>query len=83
MRNRIAATKCRARAQAAATQLEAEERAARLENRRLSMSKQELHNEVLQLKNELLRHAECDSPLHSEISCPASLAIFGRIGIRG
>ncbi|GAB1310600.1 Transcription factor atf21 [Madurella fahalii] len=61
-RNRAAASRYRAKTQAAFAQLEAEEREASERHRSLLACAGRLRDEVFQLKNELLRHADCDCP---------------------
>jgi hypothetical protein len=62
-RNRAAASRYRAKTQAAFAQLEAEEREASVRNQSLLACAGQLRDEVFQLKNELLRHADCECPL--------------------
>ncbi len=62
-RNRVAATRSRAKAQAAIAQLEAAEQCKRLENQQLLSVKEQLRNEILFLRHEILRHAICDCPM--------------------
>lgn len=62
-RNRAAASRYRAKTQAALAQLEASEREARLRRQVLLARAGRLRDEVFALKNELLRHAGCDCPL--------------------
>ncbi|KAK4144419.1 uncharacterized protein C8A04DRAFT_27876 [Dichotomopilus funicola] len=63
VRNRAAATRYRAKTQAAAARLEADERAAEERNRTLVARVGELQDEVFRLKDEVLRHANCHCPL--------------------
>lgn len=62
-RNRAAASRYRAKTQAAFAQLEVEEREVSERRQSLLASASRLRDEVFQLKNELLRHADCDCPL--------------------
>ncbi|KAL2021628.1 hypothetical protein VTK56DRAFT_6981 [Thermocarpiscus australiensis] len=62
-RNRAAASRYRAKTQAAFAQLEAEEREVSVRRQSLLAAADRLRGEVFQLKNELLRHADCDCPL--------------------
>lgn len=62
-RNRAAASRYRAKTQAAFAQLEAEEHDASARNQTLLACAGQLRDEVFQLKNELLRHADCECPL--------------------
>jgi hypothetical protein len=63
LRNRVAASKCRAKTQLATKQLEADEKAVSTKRAILSMHAAQLRDEVLLLRNEVLRHAGCDSPV--------------------
>ncbi|KUI67523.1 Transcription factor atf21 [Cytospora mali] len=60
-RNRMAATKCRARAKAATAELEATERETESQHQELSAEASSLQTEVLALKNEVLMHGNCDN----------------------
>lgn len=60
-RNRLAATKCRAKTKLAVAGLEATERALHAEHVELSRTVMDLRDEVLSLKNQLLLHANCNS----------------------
>jgi len=59
-RNRIAATKCRAKTKAAMAELEATEKAMCTKHYQLSTAVMGLREEVLMLKSELLKHGNCD-----------------------
>ncbi|KAH8754869.1 hypothetical protein F5883DRAFT_650346 [Diaporthe sp. PMI_573] len=59
-RNSMAARKCRAKTKAAVADLEATEKAMCTEHYRLSTTVTGLREEVLMLKNELLKHGNCD-----------------------
>ncbi|KAJ0114761.1 hypothetical protein J7T55_004502 [Diaporthe amygdali] len=59
-RNRNAAVKCRAKTKAAATSLEATERAESLRHQQLSATFRGLQAEVFVLKTELLQHGNCE-----------------------
>lgn len=58
-RNRMAATKCRAKSKAAISQLEEDERAVTEERNNLFAQKEVLVDEVLNLRMELIRHGHC------------------------
>ncbi|CAK7199772.1 hypothetical protein SEUCBS139899_002455 [Sporothrix eucalyptigena] len=58
-RNRMAATKCRAKSKAAISKLEEDERAVTEEHNALFAQKVELVDEVLSLRMELIRHGHC------------------------
>lgn len=60
VRNRKAATKCRAKAKAARTELETTEKEMEWQHQELSAQASSLQDEVLLLKNELLMHGNCD-----------------------
>jgi len=62
-RNRIAAVKCRLKKKIQVSRLAEDERKAEEENAYLSSQVSELKEEVLSLKSEILRHAQCDCPL--------------------
>jgi hypothetical protein len=62
-RNRIAATKSRRRKKQADEELADQEHALRSRNRQLAADAAELRDQVLQLKNQILAHGACDSPL--------------------
>ncbi|PSR85704.1 hypothetical protein BD289DRAFT_482601 [Coniella lustricola] len=76
-RNRLAATKCRAKSRAAVAELEATERGMRYHNTKLSATAMELKDEVLALKNEVLRHGNCDCVHIKEYLANAARAIVG------
>lgn len=59
--NRLAAAKCRTKSRKKNSKLQERERCLVLENRRLVSCAQQLRDEVLNLKNEILSHSECDS----------------------
>lgn len=58
-RNRMAATKCRAKSKAAISKLEEDERAVTEERNNLYAKKEVLVDEVLSLRMELIRHGHC------------------------
>ncbi|ERS98847.1 uncharacterized protein SPSK_04336 [Sporothrix schenckii 1099-18] len=58
-RNRMAATKCRAKSKAAISKLEEDERAVTEERNNLFAQKEVLVDEVLNLRMELIRHGHC------------------------
>ena len=62
-RNRAAATKCRAKNKRAISELEESSRVVTEQREFLSAYAASLKNEVLALKNELLRHGDCDCVL--------------------
>lgn len=62
-RNREAANKCRAKTKLAVADLESMERALSSEHQRLSATARGLRDEVLQLKNAVLAHGNCDDSL--------------------
>ncbi|KAK3939118.1 hypothetical protein QBC46DRAFT_438468 [Diplogelasinospora grovesii] len=62
-RNRVAASRYRAKTQAAFARLEADEREASQRREVLLACATQLRNEVLILKTELLKHAGCECPL--------------------
>ncbi|KAK3309890.1 uncharacterized protein B0T15DRAFT_17255 [Chaetomium strumarium] len=62
-RNRAAASRYRAKTQAALAQLEATEREVSVRRQSLLTCASQLRDELFRLKNELLRHAGCDCPL--------------------
>ncbi|KXX79439.1 Transcription factor atf21 [Madurella mycetomatis] len=89
-RNRAAASRYRAKTQAAFAQLEAEEREVSERRQALLASVSRLRDEVFQLKNELLRHADCGCPLiqgylsHAARQASAELGALGFVeGERG
>lgn len=76
-RNRTAATKCRAKAKAAATELETAERESEIRHQRLSAQATSLQNEVLALKNEVLMHGNCDSEVIQQYLTNAAKRVIG------
>lgn len=62
-RNRAAASRYRAKTQAAFAQLEAAERDVTVRHQSLLACAARLRDEIFALKNELLRHADCECPL--------------------
>jgi hypothetical protein len=76
-RNRLAATKCRAKSRAAVAELEATERGMRFQHMELSDTATKLKNEVLALKNEVLRHGNCDCDHIKEYLTNAARVIGG------
>lgn len=62
LRNRVAATKCRAKSRLAVAALEATERAVNSQHTELSATARGLREEVLALKNEVLAHGNCECP---------------------
>ncbi|KAI0137093.1 hypothetical protein BJ170DRAFT_43695 [Xylariales sp. AK1849] len=72
-KNRIAASKCRRKKKNEEAQLEERRRALQVQNAILSDLATALRNEVLMLKNEILRHGTCDfPPIQSYIETAAS-----------
>ncbi len=81
-RNRAAASRYRAKTQAAYAQLEAEERHASERHQALLACVARLREEVFRLKTELLRHADCGCPLvRGYLSRAAEEAWAGRGGL--
>lgn len=62
-RNRQAANRCRAKSKVAVAELEATERAMGAEHQALTQTARSLRDEVLQLKNQLLMHGNCQDDL--------------------
>ncbi|KAI0889759.1 uncharacterized protein GGS22DRAFT_149091, partial [Annulohypoxylon maeteangense] len=62
-RNRVAAHKCRQKAKQSMTDLQARERELSQQNRLLQEHAGSLRDEILDLKNEILRHSECNSDI--------------------
>lgn len=62
-RNRLATSRCRAKAKAAHSKLEEHSRTAAEHHDGLVASVAQLRDQVLDLKSELLRHADCGCPL--------------------
>ncbi|KAI1083122.1 hypothetical protein F5B20DRAFT_447427 [Whalleya microplaca] len=62
-RNCIAARKCRTKAKQRMTELQERERKESQRNRLLSDYIETLRGEVVELKNEILRHSQCDSEI--------------------
>ncbi|TPX14754.1 uncharacterized protein E0L32_005149 [Thyridium curvatum] len=62
-RNRLATSRCRAKAKAAHSKLEEHSRAAAEHHDGLVASVAQLRDQVLDLKSELLRHVDCGCPL--------------------
>ncbi|KAI1209034.1 uncharacterized protein F4807DRAFT_108322 [Annulohypoxylon truncatum] len=62
-RNRVAAHKCRQKAKQSMTDLQARERELSRQNRMLQEHAGSLRDEILDLKNEILRHSECNSDI--------------------
>ncbi|KAI1763197.1 hypothetical protein GGR53DRAFT_377171 [Hypoxylon sp. FL1150] len=60
-RNRVAAHKCRQKAKHSMSQLQERERELSSQNRVLHEHASSLRDEILDLKNEILRHSNCDS----------------------
>ncbi|KAI0163552.1 hypothetical protein BJ166DRAFT_296309 [Pestalotiopsis sp. NC0098] len=72
-KNRIAASKCRKKKKVEETQLEERRRSLQTENTMLQESAAALRNEVLFLKNEVLRHGTCDfAPIQNYIVSAAA-----------
>lgn len=61
-----AAAKCRQKSKKSVSELQRREREMLQQNRFLTAAAGSLREEVLGLKNEILRHSRCDS----EVSCP-------------
>ncbi|KAI2473585.1 hypothetical protein F4781DRAFT_427211 [Annulohypoxylon bovei var. microspora] len=62
-RNRVAAHKCRQKAKQSMTDLQARERELSQQNRLLQEHAGSLRDEILDLKNEILRHSDCNSDI--------------------
>jgi hypothetical protein len=62
-RNRIAARKCRQKAKRSISELQERERELSQQNRMLVDHASSLREEILYLKNEILRHSECNSSI--------------------
>ncbi|KAI4600384.1 hypothetical protein KJ359_000738 [Pestalotiopsis sp. 9143b] len=62
-RNRTAAAKCRAKSKVAEEDLKETQRIERERNRQLRATVEELSNESLMLRHELLCHSDCDHPI--------------------
>ncbi|OTB05992.1 hypothetical protein M426DRAFT_122162 [Hypoxylon sp. CI-4A] len=60
-RNRVAAHKCRQKAKQSMSNLQIRERELSRENRALHQAAGSLRDEILDLKNEILRHSDCNS----------------------
>ncbi|KAI3320439.1 hypothetical protein HD806DRAFT_538275 [Xylariaceae sp. AK1471] len=60
-RNRVAAAKCRKKAKRGLDELQQRERDLLSENRLLSVQACVLRDEVIELRNEILRHSKCDN----------------------
>lgn len=60
-RNRVAAAKCRQKAKHSVSKLQSRERELLQQNRFLTAHAGSLREEVINLKNEILRHSHCDS----------------------
>ncbi|KAK9421589.1 hypothetical protein SUNI508_05519 [Seiridium unicorne] len=72
-KNRVAASKCRRKKKAEEQQLEERRRMLQVQNAILQDSAAQLRNEVLHLKNEILKHGTCDyPPIQSYIKTAAS-----------
>ncbi|KAI1317616.1 hypothetical protein F5Y16DRAFT_392615 [Xylariaceae sp. FL0255] len=75
-RNRIAAAKCRNKARRTAKQLQERERSLLEENTALSAEKIALRRQVVELKEELLQHGNCDDDM-IQLHLWRSAAILG------
>ncbi|KAI8957958.1 hypothetical protein F5Y11DRAFT_61141 [Daldinia sp. FL1419] len=62
-RNRVAAHKCRQKAKQSMSDLQVRERELSQQNRMLQEHAGSLRSEILDLKNEILRHSSCDSDI--------------------
>lgn len=62
-RNRTAAAKCRAKGKVAEEELKETQRIERDRNMALRATVEELNNESIMLKHELLCHADCNHPM--------------------
>ncbi|KAI1470175.1 uncharacterized protein F4812DRAFT_470139 [Daldinia caldariorum] len=62
-RNRVAAHKCRQKAKQSMSELQTRERELSQQNRMLQEHAGSLRDEILDLKNEILRHSSCDSDI--------------------
>nr|CDP22804.1 Putative protein of unknown function [Podospora anserina S mat+] len=80
-RNRQAAIRYRVKTQAAAAQLEAEEQEISSRRKSLLTSVGQLKDEVYNLKNEVLKHADCDCPLIQAYLAHAARQVYS--GLRG
>ena len=80
-RNRVAASKCRQKKKAWVQDLEAEAREAQAMSKQLRACVGALKGEVLQLKNELLKHNTCDcTPIRQYLSNEAVRVADGGSG---
>ncbi|KAK0667325.1 hypothetical protein QBC41DRAFT_228770 [Cercophora samala] len=80
-RNRQAAIRYRVKTQAAAAQLEAEEQEISLRRKTLLANAGQLREEVYYLKNEVLKHADCDCPLIQAYLAHAAQQVYS--GLKG
>ncbi|KAK4672634.1 hypothetical protein QC763_104790 [Podospora pseudopauciseta] len=80
-RNRQAAIRYRVKTQAAASRLEAEEQEISSRRKSLLTSVGQLREEVYNLKNEVLKHADCDCPLIQAYLAHAARQVYS--GLRG
>lgn len=62
-RNRVAAHKCRQKAKQSMSDLQTRERELSQQNRMLQEHAGCLRDEILDLKNEILRHSDCNSDI--------------------
>ncbi|KAF3062267.1 putative bzip transcription factor protein [Daldinia childiae] len=62
-RNRVAAHKCRQKAKQSMSELQIRERELSQQNRILLEHAGSLRDEILDLKNEILKHSNCDSDI--------------------
>lgn len=81
-RNREAANRCRAKSKVAVAELEATERAMGAEHHALTQTARSLRDEVLQLKNQLLMHGNCDDEVIQQyLANSARLVGSGVLGV--
>ncbi|KAL7629126.1 hypothetical protein AAE478_000645 [Parahypoxylon ruwenzoriense] len=81
-RNRVAAHKCRQKAKQSMSNLQAQERELSQHNRLLQEHAGYLRDEVLDLKNEILRHSSCDSDIIQNYIARAARDVHSRKGKR-
>lgn len=79
-RNRVAATKCRAKTKAAITKLEEVERAVSDRREYLSAERSALINEVLSLRLELIRHSNCQTDSNIDNYLRNAAIMIGQTG---
>jgi len=79
-RNKAAAARYRAKTQHAIANMEAEEREVSRRRQALLATAGRLREEVFQLKNEVLRHADCGCPLISRYLSDAAKQAYAHLG---